>query len=449
MFPEAEPHVPFGQLPHPRLTALNYFFVQTPPDQSGAQPVQIPLVDALRRIREVHYDRGTIVNAMDIEAKEMADSRKRYDSFNKSELLRGKVGAYQLSQIGFFFVGDRNSPGKLRCSFCRRTIHMFTRDDAPYLEKDFDRHLIALLHCHSYLSATCPFSLGLNGDDKRFTADDMARAVEPLIRTQAVRLDRVETGIVPPMDSAPLRIFAASLVSQFPNGLPPFDGKMFSLTLHMFCCMCCLYSILVFKLNSIHKLSYYFSDSELSKAYYNVLAELDYERFSPFESEPNFEIDFSSIIDDLTPNATPIDYLIGVEPKYKNYLPIQNRIDSFDVDAWRQQPLSGESSPLLKPESFARAGFFYSGTADNVMCFWCGLGLNHWEATDDPVTEHVRFTPCCTWLLRMFGRQSVKYRYLIANGNQTGAAAVQNIKATDYAFIRDVEDIAGKHAWFP
>ena len=222
--PEAEPHFPFSQMPHPRLTALNYFFVQTPPDQSGAQPVQIPYADAIRRIREVHYDRGTIVNAMDIEAKEMADSRKRYDSFNKSELLRGKMGAYQLSQLGFFFVGDRNSPGKLRCSFCRRTIHMFTTDDAPYLEKDFDRRLIALLHRHSHLSATCPFSLGLNGDDKRFTADDMARAVEPLVRTQAVRLDRVETGIVPSMDSALLRIFAASLVSQFPNGLPPFDG---------------------------------------------------------------------------------------------------------------------------------------------------------------------------------------------------------------------------------
>lgn len=225
-------------MPLSRLTALNYFFVQTPPDQSGAQPVQIPYADAIRRIREVHYDRGTIVNAMDIEAKEMADSRKRYDSFNKSELLRGKVGAYQLSQLGFFFVGDLNSPGKLRCSFCRRTIYMFTTDDVPYLEKDFERRLIALLNRHSNLSATCPFSLGLNGDDKRFTADDIARAVEPLIRTQAVRLDRVETGIVPLMDSATLRIFAASLVSQFPNGLPPFDGELSSLHISKYTCLC-------------------------------------------------------------------------------------------------------------------------------------------------------------------------------------------------------------------
>ena len=135
--------MPFGPMPQPRLTALNYFFVQTPPDQSSSQPVQIPYADAVRRIREVHYDRGTIVNAMDIEAKEMAECRKRYDSFNKSDYFKLKVGAYQLSQMGFFFVGDRTSPGKLRCSFCRRTIHMFTTEEIPYLEKDWDRRLVA------------------------------------------------------------------------------------------------------------------------------------------------------------------------------------------------------------------------------------------------------------------------------------------------------------------
>ena len=405
--PEAEQHAPFGQLPHPRLTALNYFFVQTPPDQSGPQPVQIRYADAIRRIHQVHYDRGNIVNAMDIEAKEMADCRKRYDSFSKSELLRGKVAAYQLSQLGFFFVGDRNSRGKLRCSFCRRTIHMFTTEDAPYLEKDFDRRLIALLHRHSHLSATCPFTVGLNGDDKYFSADDIARVVEPFIRMQFVQLAYTNLCSQPSIDSAYLRIFAASIISLYPNGLPPLDGDM-------------------------------------SNAYNNAIAELDYELFSSFEPEPDFESELS-VVDDLTTYTTPIYYLIGVQQKYSNYKTLQSRIDSFDVDAWLQHPISRTNSPLLTPESFAQAGFYYSGTADNVMCFWCGLGLNHWEATDDPVSEHVRFTLRCTWLLRSLGRQRVKYVYLKANGNPVETTAVQNIKPTDYAFIRDVDDIAGMH----
>ena len=178
LLPEVRPHSVFGVMPNPRLTALNYFFVQTPLDQSSPQAVQKHYSEAIRRIREVHYDRGTIANQMDIEAKEMADCSKRYDSFNKSEYLKGRVGAYQLSQMGFFFIGDGDFPGKLRCSFCRRTIHMFTKPEASCLEKDFERRLVELLYRHAHLSATCPFTLGLNGDDKRFSADDIVRVIE-------------------------------------------------------------------------------------------------------------------------------------------------------------------------------------------------------------------------------------------------------------------------------
>ena len=119
-------------MPHLRLTTLKFVFVQTLPDYSGSHPVQISYANAVRRIRELHYDRGTIVNAMETEAKNMAECNQRYDSFNKSTHLREKVILYQLAQLGFFFVGDDNSPGKLRCSFCRRTIHMFSTNDIQH-----------------------------------------------------------------------------------------------------------------------------------------------------------------------------------------------------------------------------------------------------------------------------------------------------------------------------
>ena len=379
----------------------------TRPEQSGSQPVQMPYIDSMRRIREVHYDRGTIVNAMDIEAKEMADCSKRHDSFSKSKHFRDKVFSYQLSQLGFFFVGDRNSPGKLCCSFCRRTIHMFSIEEISHLEKDWDQRLLALLQRHAHLSATCPFTLGLNGDDKRLSPDDIVRVINPLIRTQSIQHAFINLNVTPQIDSSYLRITGASIISQCPNGLPPLDG-------------------------------------DLSKAYNNMSAELDYELHTLFESQLDFESELS-VIYGLTPHTTPIDYFVGVEPKYKNYVRLQSRIDSFSLEEWHQHSISKTDSHLLKPDSFARAGFYYSGTADNVMCFWCGLGLNHWEATNDPITEHVKFAPRCTWLLRLLGRQQVKYLYMKSNETQAGSlAAAQNIKLTDYTFIRDVEDIAGK-----
>ena len=182
----------------------------------------------------------------------------------------------------------------------------------------------------------------------------------------------------------------------------------------------------------------------MSNAFNNVIAELDYELYTPFETKLEIENELNTI-DDLAPHTTPIDYFVGAEPKYKNYMTIQSRIDSFDVEAWRQHSISKTDSLLLKPDSFAKAGFYYSGTTDNMMCFWCGLGLNHWEATDDPITEHVKFAPRCTWLLRLLGRQRVKYVYMKTNETQAGglATAQQSIKLTDNMFIRDVDDIPG------
>ncbi|KAF9362782.1 hypothetical protein BGX34_005509 [Mortierella sp. NVP85] len=46
----------------------------------------------------------------------------------------------------------------------------------------------------------------------------------------------------------------------------------------------------------------------------------------------------------------------------------------------------------------ANAGFFYAPTdtsADNVQCPYCGLALEGWEASDDPVHEHQRRNPTC------------------------------------------------------
>lgn len=255
---------------------MSYFFAQTPSDQSETSPTQRPLTDALRRIREVHYDRGTFVNATDFDAKEVAGFRKRSESFNKSEQLKGKVDASRIAQLGFFFFGDWNAGGKLCCSFCRRTIHTFTITEAPF-EKEFDRRLIALLKGQAQLSATCPISIGLNGDDK----------------------------------------------------------------------------------------------------------------------------------------------------------------------------YSKENSPPLKPESFARACSGHTGIADSVSCFWCGVGLNHWdpEATFDTAAEHVRFTPRCTWLLQTIRIERVKLQNMQSQGEpvgQSNSAGISSIKLADYSFIRDTQEIAGR-----
>nr|KAG5685499.1 hypothetical protein BaRGS_009412 [Batillaria attramentaria] len=49
------------------------------------------------------------------------------------------------------------------------------------------------------------------------------------------------------------------------------------------------------------------------------------------------------------------------------------------------------------------SGMFYAGYADCVRCFYCGVGLKHWEVTDEVWVEHVRWRPSCGYLRAVKG----------------------------------------------
>ncbi|XP_069819636.1 baculoviral IAP repeat-containing protein 1-like [Dendropsophus ebraccatus] len=52
----------------------------------------------------------------------------------------------------------------------------------------------------------------------------------------------------------------------------------------------------------------------------------------------------------------------------------------------------------VMPCSLAEAGFYFTGTRDNVQCFSCGGCLGNWEENDDPWKEHTKWFPECKFL---------------------------------------------------
>ncbi|CAG5129521.1 unnamed protein product [Candidula unifasciata] len=50
-----------------------------------------------------------------------------------------------------------------------------------------------------------------------------------------------------------------------------------------------------------------------------------------------------------------------------------------------------------RPDDFADLGFFFTGNADCVRCFCCGLGLKYWRPTDDIAYQHSRLRPSCAF----------------------------------------------------
>ena len=70
------------------------------------------------------------------------------------------------------------------------------------------------------------------------------------------------------------------------------------------------------------------------------------------------------------------------------------RYEGVRLKTYTEWPSWGAVWPTL----LARAGFYYTRSADEVVCFCCSLRLKSWEAGDSPSAEHKRFFPQCRFV---------------------------------------------------
>ena len=52
------------------------------------------------------------------------------------------------------------------------------------------------------------------------------------------------------------------------------------------------------------------------------------------------------------------------------------------------------------------AGFYYKGSGDRVLCFYCDKGLFYWKPRDNPWYKHAKWFPICEFVLE---KQGVNY----------------------------------------
>ncbi|XP_028413742.1 putative inhibitor of apoptosis [Dendronephthya gigantea] len=63
----------------------------------------------------------------------------------------------------------------------------------------------------------------------------------------------------------------------------------------------------------------------------------------------------------------------------------------------------------VEPHKLASAGFYYTGINDHVMCYSCDVSLRCWKPRDDPLTEHFKLNPNCSFLARFKNKFSVTH----------------------------------------
>ena len=92
-------------------------------------------------------------------------------------------------------------------------------------------------------------------------------------------------------------------------------------------------------------------------------------------------------------------------------------------------------SKQIQPDKYrlAKAGFFYTGELDKVICFACGVTLREWERTDDPWVEHNKWSKNCVFL-KMTGyevsvdipNKNIDGFHFQTRGNENGSFNVTN-----------------------
>ena len=89
-----------------------------------------------------------------------------------------------------------------------------------------------------------------------------------------------------------------------------------------------------------------------------------------------------------------------------------DRLKTFKNNCWLNQYVS--------PEKLAKAGFICAGRKDNVQCVFCAGILGDWEDDDDPMTEHRKEFPTCSFVKNQTGNQNMTLERSVDNDNKKG-----------------------------
>lgn len=118
-----------------------------------------------------------------------------------------------------------------------------------------------------------------------------------------------------------------------------------------------------------------------------------------------------AMVTDEVPLNPPITR--NADPMYLTYISRVSRVDSFANFPWHNADAQAMTSRLTE------AGFFYTGVALYVKCFFCGGGVtrpwttttgNGGTANDDPYALHAYWFPHCRHLMTRMGLHFVMSR---------------------------------------
>lgn len=294
----------------------------------------------------------------------------RLDSFRGSSLTQ-QVSAETLARAGFYFTGHAD---RVRCFSCQRTVENWCSGDRPVeRHREVSPSCIFLSCTHRTSFNSSPEAILANGSAYNEEAEDM----QYRLRTGEV----VDESIYPMVSHMKSEEARLQTFSSWPSTAPvrPRDlveaGFYYMGQGDQVQCFCC-----GGKLNGWEA-----GDTawgEHSHHYPNCFFILGHDVGNiPFQG--GTEEEDSSRSGQNANRRVPME---SFEERLSSFAGLQHPIDHTRL---------------------ATAGFYSTGTGDEVLCFRCGGGLRDWQPEEDPWEEHAKHYPGCRFLLAEKGQEFV------------------------------------------
>ncbi|XP_034658555.1 LOW QUALITY PROTEIN: death-associated inhibitor of apoptosis 1 [Drosophila subobscura] len=106
---------------------------------------------------------------------------------------------------------------------------------------------------------------------------------------------------------------------------------------------------------------------------------------------PNAALELTAVLDqvDNNTNATQL---------FKNN--IYSIMNEYNREEARLKTFANWPLAWLDKNQLARTGMFYTNEDDKVKCYFCEVEIGRWDLDDQPVPEHLRWSPNCPLLRR-------------------------------------------------
>lgn len=107
---------------------------------------------------------------------------------------------------------------------------------------------------------------------------------------------------------------------------------------------------------------------------------------------------FSGPDNDIDDSLFNFEELSATRPKYPEFASYDARLRTFET--WPR-------AMSQTKEELATAGFYYTGSGDQTLCYHCGGGLRDWEAEDNVWEQHAKWFDYCPYLIMVKGRDFI------------------------------------------